>query len=207
MDFIFDTGASNVCISLTEALYMLKNGYLSSNEIFGTSYAMIANGDITENTEILIREIVIGDIVLNNVRASIVHELKAPLLLGQSAISKLGKIQLDGNILKIYKNENYNSTNQPYTYTFKNNNTNNNSSTKQPVAVPEKEIDYKLLIGKTVEVTRHTPIYKEPFKKADTKSITKATDGLALILEIHNNAWFKVKVNNKVGFMEKFWIK
>lgn len=28
LKFIFDTGASNVYLSLTEALFMLKNGYL-----------------------------------------------------------------------------------------------------------------------------------------------------------------------------------
>ena len=28
MKFIFDTGASNVCLSLTEAIFMLKNGYI-----------------------------------------------------------------------------------------------------------------------------------------------------------------------------------
>ena len=30
MKFIFDTGASNVCLSLTEALFMLKNGKSST---------------------------------------------------------------------------------------------------------------------------------------------------------------------------------
>ncbi|MCK5641516.1 MAG: retropepsin-like domain-containing protein [Gammaproteobacteria bacterium] len=34
--FIFDTGASDISLSLTEAVFMLKNGYLSENDITGT---------------------------------------------------------------------------------------------------------------------------------------------------------------------------
>lgn len=48
LDFIFDTGASNVSLSLTEALFMLKNGKLNEEDIIGSSYAQLANGDITE---------------------------------------------------------------------------------------------------------------------------------------------------------------
>ena len=71
LEFIFDTGASNVTISLTEALFMIKNGRLEKEDIIGSSYAQLANGDITENTEILIREIEISGLKLYNVRASI----------------------------------------------------------------------------------------------------------------------------------------
>jgi len=105
LDFIFDTGASNVSLSLTEALFMLKNGKLNEEDIIGSSYAQLANGDITENTIIIIKEIEISGLKLNNVRANIVHKLEAPLLLGQSAISKLGKIELDGNKLTILTKE------------------------------------------------------------------------------------------------------
>lgn len=30
MKFIFDTGASNVCISMAEAVFLLKNGYIQN---------------------------------------------------------------------------------------------------------------------------------------------------------------------------------
>lgn len=99
--FIFDTGASKVSISLTEAIFMVKNGYLNPDDIYGTTYARLADGYITENTEILLREIEIGGLKLYNIRASVMHELAAPLLLGQTAIEKLGAIQLEGNKLII----------------------------------------------------------------------------------------------------------
>jgi clan AA aspartic protease (TIGR02281 family) len=107
MKFIFDTGASNVCISLTEAIFMLRNDYLNEEDILNSSYAQIANGSIIENTKIIIRELEIGGLLLRNIEAVVVHELKAPLLLGQSAIQKLGTIQIQGNELVIMQEIKY----------------------------------------------------------------------------------------------------
>lgn len=95
LQFIFDTGASEVSMSMTEASFMLKNGYLSADDIIGTANYLDANGDISEGITIRLREIEIGGLKLKDVRASVVKNLKAPLLLGQSALRKLGKIQFD----------------------------------------------------------------------------------------------------------------
>ena len=95
LSFIFDTGASDVSISLTEATFMFKNGYLNKNDIIGTSNYSDANGNISEGINIILREIEIQGLKLFNVKASIVKNMDAPLLLGQSAISKLGVVQLD----------------------------------------------------------------------------------------------------------------
>ena len=99
--FIFDTGSSVVSISLTEAVLMHKYGYLASSDLTGSSYSQLADGNIIKNTTITLRELDIGGIKLYNVKASIVHSLHAPLLLGQSAIKKLGKIELNGDTLLI----------------------------------------------------------------------------------------------------------
>jgi clan AA aspartic protease (TIGR02281 family) len=95
LKFIFDTGASDVSISLSEALFMLKNDYMDKSDLIGSEYYQIANGNIAEGTKIIIRKIEIGSKILYNVEASIVHTLDAPLLLGQSAIEKLGKFSFD----------------------------------------------------------------------------------------------------------------
>lgn len=146
LKFIFDTGASNVTISLTEALFMLKNGFLAEHDIIGSSYTQLANGEITENTEILIREIVIANLTLYNVRSSIVHNLGAPLLLGQTAISKLGRIQLDGDELTIFtsSNDTINShelkeeeKNTKYTLNTKDNKLLNNDNTINTVVIDD----------------------------------------------------------------------
>lgn len=97
LKFIFDTGASDVSISMTEATFMLKNDYLSPDDILGKSNYRDANGNITEGVNINLRELEIGGLKLYDVKASVVSNLKAPLLLGQTAISKLGKVQLDLN--------------------------------------------------------------------------------------------------------------
>ena len=68
LQFIFDTGASNVYISLTEALFMLKNDYISKKDLGGTSYAQVADGSIVENTEVILREIEVGGIKLRNIK-------------------------------------------------------------------------------------------------------------------------------------------
>ena len=67
MKFIFDTGASSVCISATEALFMIKNGYLEDSDFAGTSLAQIASGEVIENFKITLREIKIGSRTLQNV--------------------------------------------------------------------------------------------------------------------------------------------
>jgi clan AA aspartic protease (TIGR02281 family) len=111
LSFIFDTGASDVTISLTEAQFMFKNGYLNKDDIIGTSRYSDANGFISEGININLKEIEIQGLKLFNVKASIVKKLDAPLLLGQSAISKLGKIEIDfqNNILTIKNNQSNNS--------------------------------------------------------------------------------------------------
>lgn len=102
LKFIFDTGASEVSISLTEAIFMAKNGYLEEKDIEGTSFAQLADGSMAENTRIRIKSIEIGELTINDVSATVVHNADAPLLLGQSAIKKLGRIEFDGDNLIIH---------------------------------------------------------------------------------------------------------
>lgn len=97
MFFIFDTGASIISISETEANFLWKQGKLTKDDIVGTANFSDANGDISEGTIIILTTVKIGDRVLKNVEASVVHNLNAPLLFGQSALGKFGKISIDNN--------------------------------------------------------------------------------------------------------------
>lgn len=97
MEFIFDTGASDITISLTEAMFLYKQGTLTDDDFLGTQQYQIANGAIEEGTVINLKTVEIGDRRLHNVKASIIHNMEAPLLLGQSALSKHGKISIDYN--------------------------------------------------------------------------------------------------------------
>lgn len=95
LDFIFDTGASSVTLSRKQASFMLRNGYLSREDIVGTSSYQTASGDIATGMVIKLKKIEISGLILNNVEATIINSDSAPLLLGQSALSRLGKIQMD----------------------------------------------------------------------------------------------------------------
>jgi len=95
MDFIFDTGAGIISISETEAMFLLKQGTLTKEDIIGTANFSDANGDITEGTIINLKTVKIGGITLNNIEASVVPNSVAPLLLGQSAFENFGKISID----------------------------------------------------------------------------------------------------------------
>lgn len=95
LNLIFDTGASDISISQTEVQFMLKNGYLSTSDITGNQQYMDANGDVEIGTTIIFRKVDFGGLILKNVKASVVHNKNAPLLFGQSALSKYGKITID----------------------------------------------------------------------------------------------------------------
>lgn len=95
MEFIFDTGASIISISDAEALFLYKQNKLKAEDFITTHSFIDATGTVSEGTIINIKTVQIGDKVLNNVRASVVHNLKAPLLLGMSALEQFGKISID----------------------------------------------------------------------------------------------------------------
>ena len=82
---------------------MMKNGYLDKKDVIGSEYFLDANGNISEGTMVNIRNVDFGGLKLENVRASVVRNQKAPLLLGQSVLNRLGKIEIDNNLHRTQK--------------------------------------------------------------------------------------------------------
>lgn len=101
MKMIFDTGASSVSLSKSMAEYLIENDYISKKDLLGTSNVRIADGSIVKAYRVNLKDVEIGGMHLYNVEAMISTSQYAPLLLGQSAIQKLGKISIDGNKLII----------------------------------------------------------------------------------------------------------
>ena len=95
MKFILDTGASLISMSDAEAEFMYKQGAITKADIIGRSRFKDATGAISPGAVIRLKSVQIGDRVLENVSANIVSGTKAPLLLGQSALSQFGKISVD----------------------------------------------------------------------------------------------------------------
>ena len=95
MNFIFDTGASDIIISEVEALFLYKQGTLTDDDFIGVQQYQIADGSISEGSIINLKTVQIGNKILHNVKASIIHNTSAPLLLGQSALAQFGKVTID----------------------------------------------------------------------------------------------------------------
>ncbi|MBR3412888.1 MAG: retroviral-like aspartic protease family protein [Bacteroidales bacterium] len=102
MEVIFDTGASDVVISSIEALFLLKQGKLTEDDIIGTSYFQVANGGVSAGTVVRLSSVQIGDKVLSDVRATVVDNMEAPLLLGQSALDRFSSVSIDYSRNVIY---------------------------------------------------------------------------------------------------------
>ncbi len=99
LKLIFDTGAASVCISQSVAMMMLENDYLSIDDIKGTAQSQVADGRIVDHTIINLKKIQIGNKTLTNVDAVVIHGQVAPLLLGQSALKRLGRYSISGDKL------------------------------------------------------------------------------------------------------------
>ena len=97
LKFIFDTGGSSICLSSAEALVMLRQGQITQDDFVGQQQFQDATGGISVGTIIRLHTVEIGGIVLRNVEANVVDNIQAPLLLGQTALSKFGKVTIDYN--------------------------------------------------------------------------------------------------------------
>ncbi len=95
VDMIFDTGSSDISLSINQVNYMLKNGYLTNKDIAGSINYITADGYASKALEIVLSNVKIGDVTLSKVRASVVNGQSAPLLLGQSVLSRFGRIEVD----------------------------------------------------------------------------------------------------------------
>jgi hypothetical protein len=105
LNFYFDTGASVVSLSSSVADFMLRNGYLNPEDIFDEATMRQADGSLYKSRKVRIKSLNIGGLFLYNTIGIIVPHQDSPLLLGQSAIQKLGKISIHGNFLYIDKPE------------------------------------------------------------------------------------------------------
>lgn len=122
VNMIFDTGSAYVSISQRLAEKMLKEGALSLEDFENSQYAILPDGSIVENSAIIIKSLKIGNTELTNIKAVVINNPNALILLGQSAIQKLGKYSINGDILTIYSSssqqisfENWNPNTLTYT--------------------------------------------------------------------------------------------
>jgi clan AA aspartic protease (TIGR02281 family) len=191
LNLIFDTGASDVSLSNVEALFMLKNGYLTIDDILGSTNYMDASGNINEGVSLNLKEIEIAGLKLYNVKASIVKNNLAPLLLGQSAISKLGGIQLDlnNNTLIILNG-------QDNTFDFSGNKIDNNIDKSRSSIIGNS---FKL---GNLEIAQFD--FKEPLNWQEAqKAVKNLGQGWRLPGRVELDDMFKVR--KKIGANQFYW--
>ena len=74
LKFIFDTGASSICISSAEATVMVRQGQITEDDILGQQQFQDATGRVSVGTIVNLKTVEIGGIVLHNVEAKEVFE-------------------------------------------------------------------------------------------------------------------------------------
>lgn len=94
-EFIYDTGASGITLNLSTYQKLKSKGLISDADLLGITQAMMANGAIANCYEVMLRTVQLGGFVVKNIPALIMPDANAALLLGQSVISKFGKVSID----------------------------------------------------------------------------------------------------------------
>ena len=97
LNFILDLGASDVSLSPDVFLVLVKSGSITESDYIGNQTYKFADGNVAKSKVFNLKKIKIGNIEIENVRASISNSIEAPLLLGQSALKKLGEYKIDNN--------------------------------------------------------------------------------------------------------------
>ena len=74
---------------------MLRNGKLTDEDFVGEMPFQDATGTVSVGSVVILRTVKIGDATIENVEATVVDNIQAPLLLGQTALSKFGRVAID----------------------------------------------------------------------------------------------------------------
>jgi predicted aspartyl protease len=87
LDFIVDSGASDVSIPSDVVLTLIRRGTIKKSDFIGTEKYVLADGSTVESGTFIIRSLKVGDRTVTDVRASI-SDVNGPLLLGQSFLQR-----------------------------------------------------------------------------------------------------------------------
>lgn len=96
LNFIVDSGASDVSFPADVVLTLLRTGTLSEDDFLGKRDYTLADGTTVPSTIFRVRSLKVGNRVLKNVTGS-VASVKGPLLLGQSFLSRFRAWHIDND--------------------------------------------------------------------------------------------------------------
>lgn len=95
IDFIFDSGASDVSISSDVALTLFKTGTIKKEDWLEGAYYIFADGSVAKSKRFKLSSLKLGTKIIRNVTCSISNSIEAPMLLGQSVLNRFGKYTFD----------------------------------------------------------------------------------------------------------------
>ncbi|MCD7722221.1 MAG: retroviral-like aspartic protease family protein, partial [Prevotellaceae bacterium] len=96
LEMIFDTGCAGMHISLAEARYLYDKGTLTDDDFLGVSPAVTADGNVSVDMVVNLREVIISDqVVRHNVAATVSANTDAPLLLGNGVLDSIESTTID----------------------------------------------------------------------------------------------------------------
>ena len=95
INFIFDSGASDVSISPDVALTLIRTGTIEDDDWLEGQFYRFADGSQAKSMRFKLKSINVGGKIIKDVTCSISNNLEAPMLLGQSALRMFGRYTFD----------------------------------------------------------------------------------------------------------------
>jgi clan AA aspartic protease (TIGR02281 family) len=96
LDFIIDSGSTDVVLPAEAIVVMLRTGLLSENDFIGHAGYRLADGSVLVSPRFKLREVRIGNHAVYDVTAS-VGEVEGLPLLGESYLSRVSSWAIDNN--------------------------------------------------------------------------------------------------------------
>ena len=101
--FAIDMGKMDAYISSLDAAFMLKNGYITKDDLIGkVKNSKRDDGSIPDNSIVNLKEFKVGNLLINNLNAQVSSDINASIILGRSAVQRLGDFSIDGDYLVLH---------------------------------------------------------------------------------------------------------
>ena len=95
MEFTYVKRVRGFNISIDEALRLLKEGAISKNDFEGDINKVLAEGTISDRAVFYLNEVRIGDNVVNDISATVIHDMEEQVMFGEATLKMFGKFTID----------------------------------------------------------------------------------------------------------------
>lgn len=95
ISFTYLKNARGFSISVNAALNLLKEGAISKNDFEGDPNTILAGGTIADRSTLTIKEMRIGNNMVNDMKVTVIQDLEMPMLFGEPILQQFGKFTID----------------------------------------------------------------------------------------------------------------